>query len=154
MEKLYKSFVIFVGLIAINFSVYAQSEVYTPYLATDSTTSTSNYTFIDLTATSTTNIDWDDESALVVRQNPSFTNYPNPATTQTTIAYTLATKAKVTLRVVDLTGKQLAVLIKQEIAAGKHEYDWQLAKNSITSGMYILVLQVDNKIFSRKIIVQ
>ena len=153
MEKLYKLFVFFVGLIAMNISVYAQSEAYTPSLATDSAT-TSNYTFIDLTATSTSNIDWDDESALIVKQNPSFTNYPNPATTQTTIAYTLATKAKVTLRVVDLTGKQLAVLIKQEIAAGKHEYDWQLAKNNITSGMYILVLQVDNKIYSRKIIVQ
>ncbi|MBB2144170.1 T9SS type A sorting domain-containing protein [Pedobacter sp. LMG 31464] len=154
MEKLYKLFVIFVGLIAISASVYGQSEVYTPYLATDSTTSTTNYTFIDLTSTATANIDWNDESALVVKQNPSFTNYPNPATDRTTIAYTLATKAKVTLRVIDLTGKQLAVLIKQEIAAGKHEYDWELSKNNITSGMYILVLQVDNKIFSRKIIVQ
>ncbi|MFD0941902.1 T9SS type A sorting domain-containing protein [Pedobacter boryungensis] len=153
MEKLYKLFVLFVGLIAMNVTVHAQSENYTPNSATDSI-STSNYTIIDLTATSNSNIDWDEESALIVKQSPSFTNYPNPATTQTTIAYTLATKAKVILRVVDLTGKQLAVLVKQEITAGKHEYDWQLAKNNITSGMYILVLQVDNKIFSRKIIVQ
>lgn len=85
----------------------------------------------------------------------NFTNYPNPAVTQTTIAYQLTDRATVTLRVIDLTGKQLAVLInKQSQDAGKKEYFWELSKNNITSGMYILVLQVDNKNYSRKVIVQ
>lgn len=87
-------------------------------------------------------------------QNVGFTNYPNPAVTYTNIAYNLATRAKVNLRVVDLTGKQLAVLVKQEQAAGRQEYYWNLSKYKITSGMYILILQIDNKSYSRKVIVQ
>nr|WP_233166083.1 T9SS type A sorting domain-containing protein [Pedobacter sp. ASV12] len=43
---------------------------------------------------------------------------------------------------------------KQAQDAGKKEFFWELSKNNITSGMYILVLQVDNKNYSRKIIVQ
>lgn len=83
-----------------------------------------------------------------------FTNYPNPVTNQTTITYVLPTKAKVILKVIDLTGKQLAVLIRQEQDEGKQEYNWQLHRNHITSGMYILVLQVGNESYTKKIIVQ
>jgi hypothetical protein len=60
----------------------------------------------------------------------------------------------VNLRVIDLTGKQLAVLVKQDQAAGKQDYFWELSKNNISPGMYILVLQVENKVYSRKVIVQ
>lgn len=88
------------------------------------------------------------------QQEVKFTNYPNPAKSNTTIAYTLANKAKVTLKVIDLAGKQLAILVKQDQAAGKQEYYWDFTKNKITSGMYILVLQIDNKTYSRKVIVQ
>lgn len=91
---------------------------------------------------------------LTVKEATGFTNYPNPAITYTNIAYTLTAKSNVNLRVIDLAGKQLCVLVKQEQTAGKQEYYWELAKNNITSGMYILILQVDNKIYSRKIIVQ
>lgn len=88
------------------------------------------------------------------QQEVKFTNYPNPAKSNTTIAYTLANKAKIILRVIDLTGKQLALLLKQDQAAGKQEYYWDFAKNKVSSGMYILILQIDNKTYSRKVIVQ
>ena len=84
----------------------------------------------------------------------NFTNYPNPVVSSTTISYTLTAKAMVNLRVIDLTGKQLAVLVKQDQAAGKQDYFWELSKNNISPGMYILVLQVENKVYSRKVIVQ
>lgn len=90
----------------------------------------------------------------VVSQDVSFTNYPNPAKSQTTVAYNLNARAKVTLKVIDLAGKQLALLISQEQNAGKQEYYWDFSKYKITSGMYILMLQIDQKTYSRKVIVQ
>jgi hypothetical protein len=84
----------------------------------------------------------------------AFSNYPNPATSQTTVSYNLTVKAKVTLKVLDLTGRQLAVLVNVEQAAGKQEYYWDFTKNKITSGMYILILKINNDTYSRKVIVQ
>lgn len=126
MAKLYKLIVLIIGLTAMNITVQAQ-------VNRSSAISPSDTELI---------------------QNVGFTNYPNPAVSYTNIAYSLATRAKVNLRVVDLTGKQLAVLVKQEQAAGKQEYYWDLNKYKITSGMYILILQIDNKSYSRKVIVQ
>ena len=87
-------------------------------------------------------------------QDVKFSNYPNPATSQTTITYSLAVNAKVNLKVVDLTGRLLAVLVNAEQIAGKQEYYWDFTKNKITSGMYILILKINNNIYSRKVIVQ
>lgn len=84
----------------------------------------------------------------------SFSNYPNPATSYTTVSYNLTVKAKVNLKVMDLTGRQLAVLVNVEQAAGKQEYYWDFSKNKITSGMYILILKINNNTYSRKVIVQ
>lgn len=125
MAKLYKLIVLMIGLTAMNLSVQAQES--------NGTISPSSKEFA---------------------QSLNFSNYPNPAVSYTNITYNLPSRAKVTLRVVDLTGKQLAILIKQEQAEGRQEYRWDLTKNRITSGMYILVLQIDNKSYSRKVIVQ
>ncbi|RZK79949.1 MAG: T9SS type A sorting domain-containing protein [Pedobacter sp.] len=88
------------------------------------------------------------------RDDVNFTNYPNPATTRTTVGYTLSQKSSVNLRVIDLAGKQLAVLIKSTQATGKHEFNWEFVNNNISAGMYILVLQVDSKTYTRKVIIQ
>lgn len=87
-------------------------------------------------------------------QDVAFFNYPNPARSQTTVSYNLTINAKVTLQVVDLTGRQLAVLINAEQTAGKKEYYWDFTKNRITSGMYILILKINNTTFSRKVVIE
>lgn len=141
MVKLYKSILVFVGLIAMNISV--QAHWGDNYLLNSAKSNKTNLI--------SSGKDW---AGLNAKQATNFFNYPNPAVTETTIAYTLTARANVVLKVIDLTGKQLAVLVKQEQAAGKQEYYWVLAKNNISSGMYILLLQIDNKTYSRKMIVQ
>lgn len=156
MAKLYKILVFFVGLIVMNLNVHAQLGAISPYLANSKVNNdvliAESYRAFGLLQ---------DVQGLagetafeVSKEATDFKNYPNPAVTYTNIAYNLTTKANVNLRVIDLAGKQLCILVKQEQSAGKQEYYWELAKNNITSGMYILILQVDNKIYSRKIIVQ
>jgi hypothetical protein len=54
----------------------------------------------------------------------------------------------------DLTGRQLAMLVNAEQTAGKKEYYWDFTKNRITSGMYILILRINNRSYSRKVVVE
>jgi hypothetical protein len=155
MTKLYKIIFLFVGLIAMNIQVQAQLGVISSASFSDANLSIANYYAIHTDLQYADGNDWADISAFnVAKEVLNFSNYPNPASTSTTISYTLTSRAMVNLRVIDLTGKQLAVLIKQDQAAGKQEFYWELAKNNISPGMYILVLQVENKVYSRKIIVQ
>jgi hypothetical protein len=156
MEKLYKKIVFFVWLIAMNITVQAQLGGYSLYFSVGSSTTAKSSLINPFLANSISDgNDWAGIAHFYTAKEVSnFTNFPNPAITQTTIAYTLSARANVNLRVIDLAGRQLTVLVKQEQAAGKQEYYWDFSKNKITSGMYILILQVDNKIFSRKMIVQ
>lgn len=142
MEKLYKLILLFVGLTVLNLTAQAQQIYRAPYLVLSAY---SNYSSVYA---------WNSILKAKPQQGIDFINYPNPASTSTTISYYLANKANVNLRVIDLAGKQLAVLIKQQQNAGKQEYYWEFARNNISAGMYILFLQVDNKTYSRKIIVQ
>lgn len=154
MDKLYKIIFLFVGLIAMNIPVQAQLGVISSSSFSDTNSAIANYYAVNTDVQYADGDGTDHSSFFSLKDVLNFTNYPNPAVTSTTISYTLTAKAMVNLRVIDLTGKQLAVLIKQDQAAGKQEYYWDLSKNSISSGMYILVLQVENKVYSRKIIVQ
>lgn len=154
MKKIYQLVLLFVCLFGMNLRAHAQMNDVLPYMGAVQVNvdSLTNEGFLNADFNNETN--WQ-SNAFGVFQVINFTNYPNPAVSQTTVAYQLTDRATVTLRVIDLTGKQLAVLInKQSQDAGKKEYFWELSKNNITSGMYILVLQVDNKNYSRKIIVQ
>lgn len=126
MNKLYKLFVLLLIITAMNTTVQAQDHK-------NSGSSPVNNSF---------------------GQDVAFSNYPNPATSQTKISYTLKSKSKVNLRVVDLTGRQLAVFVNNDQLSGKQEFNWDFSKYKVTSGMYILILRIDNKTYSRKVIVQ
>lgn len=126
MNKLYKIIVLFLTLTAMNTAIQAQEGG-----------NSANFSV--------------SKSSI---QDVAFFNYPNPASSQTTVSYNLNVKAKVTLQVLDLTGRQLALLINAEQTAGKKEFYWDITKNRITSGMYILVLRINNQTFSRKVVVE
>jgi hypothetical protein len=145
MAKFYKLILLFVGLTVMNDTVHAQLVRFSlNIVAVNSTINTIN-------SPMSSGYDWVNYK---FKQVTDFNNFPNPAITQTTISYTLSAKTNVTLKVIDLAGKQLAILVKEVQNTGKQEYYWDLAKNKISSGMYILILQADNKIYSRKIIIQ
>jgi len=144
MKKRYQQLFLFTGLMVLSLTVQAQFNSYAVVSSSKN----------ELTNLYQQSYFFAIGKPLVKQQVINFTNYPNPAVTYTTIAYTLTARANVNLKVIDLAGKQMASLVKQEQSAGKYEYYWELAKNNIESGMYILILQVDNQIYSRKMIVQ
>jgi photosystem II stability/assembly factor-like uncharacterized protein len=77
-------------------------------------------------------------------------NYPNPFNPVTNIKYHLGEKTLVTLKIFDITGKEITVLVNQYQQKGTHKVKFN-GKN-YSSGIYIYKLLTENYSFSRKMI--
>ena len=66
-------------------------------------------------------------------------NYPNPFSRSTTIAYEVDAPQHVRLAVYDVTGREVAVLVDEAVAAGRHEVGF--SATALPSGIYIYRLQ-------------
>lgn len=63
-----------------------------------------------------------------------FQNYPNPFNPVTRIKFNIAKSGFVNLSIYDITGKQSAVLVNNELGAGVYEYDFNAS--ALSSGIY------------------
>ncbi|MDX1586672.1 MAG: T9SS type A sorting domain-containing protein, partial [Balneolaceae bacterium] len=75
-------------------------------------------------------------------------NYPNPFNNATTINYDLAQDANVVLSIWNIVGQKVETLIDGVQPSGEHEVVWNAS--SLPSGFYIARLEVDGKVFIRK----
>jgi hypothetical protein len=66
-------------------------------------------------------------------------NYPNPFNPSTIIKFGLATDSKVSVKVFDILGREVATLLNGSLEAGSHEVQFN-AKN-ITSGVYFYKIE-------------
>lgn len=83
-------------------------------------------------------------------------NRPNPFNSSTRVSYTIpAGTMRVALRVYNVLGQSVRTLVEQSApAAGFHTISWDSqtdAETPGTSGMYLLALQADDKLLTRKI---
>jgi photosystem II stability/assembly factor-like uncharacterized protein len=78
-------------------------------------------------------------------------NFPNPFNPMTTFAFELPKSSFVSLRIIDVLGKEVATLVSQELFAGKHEVQWDATGNS--SGIYFYRLQAGTFSETKKLIV-
>ncbi len=67
-------------------------------------------------------------------------NYPNPFNPETVVSYQLSVVSQVDLRVYDLLGREVKVLVEQEMPAGVHQATWNAEQ--VASGIYHAVLRV------------
>jgi hypothetical protein len=75
-------------------------------------------------------------------------NYPNPFNPTTTIQYQLPQVVKVTLKVYDILGSEVATLVNENQEAGYKEV--QFSGNNIASGMYVYRITAGNYISTKK----
>jgi hypothetical protein len=66
-------------------------------------------------------------------------NYPNPFNPATAIQFSLPSKSFVSLKVFDVTGRELAILVSEELPAGTYLQRWNAA--CLASGAYFYRLQ-------------
>ncbi|NTW23208.1 MAG: T9SS type A sorting domain-containing protein [Lentimicrobium sp.] len=85
------------------------------------------------------------------QHNTLISNYPNPFTGATTIAWQLPEKSLVILKVYDFTGRELKTLVNCEMARGEH----QVAFNSegLPAGVYFYQLQSNKGIATNKMMI-
>jgi hypothetical protein len=75
-------------------------------------------------------------------------NHPNPFNPATKIRYQLPQRAKVNLKIYDLMGHEVAVLVDEEKPPGKFEVVWQ--PESLGSGVYFYRLQAGDFVQVKK----
>ena len=83
-------------------------------------------------------------------------SYPNPFNPTTTIEYYLASDAKVTLAIYDVSGRRVRTLISSVLAgAGVHKVDWNGKDDSgrkLASGVYFASFRAEGQVTARKLI--
>lgn len=77
-------------------------------------------------------------------------NYPNPFNPSTNITFSLAVDSKVSLKVFDVSGQEVANLIDQDMTAGVHNYDFNAA--TFNSGVYFYTLRAGSYIETKKMV--
>ncbi len=77
-------------------------------------------------------------------------NYPNPFNPTTTIAFNLPASGRVSLKVYDILGQQVATLLDGYTTSGVHQVNWNA--DNLASGVYIYRLQTKSVSISKKMI--
>ena len=73
--------------------------------------------------------------------------FPNPASTNLTITYHLNKFSNVNISVIDINGKEIAVLLSQDESAGTKKIHWdgRNSRGNKLNGMYFVRLKLDNE---------
>lgn len=77
-------------------------------------------------------------------------NYPNPFNPSTVIGFQLSVNSRVSLKVYDVLGNEVATLLNEEKSAGVNKIDFDGSK--LTSGIYFYTLRANNFVQNRKMI--
>jgi hypothetical protein len=91
-------------------------------------------------------------SQLYTTSNPTFTAYPNPFSGQATISYELPQNNYVSLKVYDMTGRLVRILVDGQQSAGTKQIT--LVRSGFAPGVYLCTLQTGDKKATRQIVVQ
>ena len=78
-------------------------------------------------------------------------NYPNPFNPSTSIAYSIPKDAYVTLKVYDITGKEVASLVNQQVSAGNYTVNFNADTYRLSSGIYFYKLSAGNEVTVKKL---
>jgi hypothetical protein len=77
-------------------------------------------------------------------------NYPNPFNPSTTFSFSLPSKSFVSLKIYDMQGRKVAILVSEEMSAGTYSRQWNAA--NISSGVYFYQLQVGSFLQTKKMV--
>jgi hypothetical protein len=75
-------------------------------------------------------------------------NYPNPFNPSTTIKFSIPEASNVVLKVYDILGSEVAVLVNEEVQAGNYTVDFDASQ--LASGMYVYTIKAGEFNVSKK----
>ncbi len=77
-------------------------------------------------------------------------NYPNPVMGRTTITFELGQPGRVEIEVLDVTGRQIAVLTNRYYSAGDHQLEWYPGRRA--GGLYFYRLKTESYTATRSLV--
>ncbi|MGA3288166.1 MAG: T9SS type A sorting domain-containing protein [Bacteroidota bacterium] len=77
-------------------------------------------------------------------------NYPNPFNPSTMISFSIPSKGFISLKIFDLLGREVAIIVSQEMSAGSYSKHWN-AEN-MPSGVYFYCLQSGSFTETKKLV--
>ncbi len=80
----------------------------------------------------------------------TFSNYPNPFNSSTTISFILPKEEHISLNLYDITGRKVSVIDEGMYPAGSHSLN--LSLKDYASGIYYLILDTDDAHITRKMV--
>ncbi len=78
--------------------------------------------------------------------------YPNPFNIATTFHINVASPGYITLTVMDLLGKVVAIPFSGTLPAGANRIDWSARNPVLSSGVYFAVLETDKTVYTEKLL--
>ncbi len=91
----------------------------------------------------------DNEETVIPEEITLHNAYPNPFNPSTMISFDIMEMDKVSLKIYDLTGRQVASLINRPMAPGYHQITWN--PGLLPSGVYLVELTTGGRSFNQKI---
>ncbi len=92
----------------------------------------------------------DERKELVIKKYRLSQNYPNPFNPTTTIKYSVPKLSFVTIKIYDVLGSEVAVIVNEENLAGFYDVDFNAA--NLPSGVYFYRIQAGDFIQTKKML--
>jgi len=83
-------------------------------------------------------------------------NYPNPVSRRTTIKYSIANTCNVELKLFDVTGRQVAILVNENQKPGYYQVNWNIrnvSEQQLPNGVYFYRLTAGDWSDTKKMVV-
>ncbi len=125
----------FVGEYEIGLEIISNSEVFW-------------YDTFTIDVESITNIE--DEQYNLPKEFVLRQNYPNPFNPSTKIKYSISAQSIVMLKIFDVLGREVSILVNEEKATGHYEIDWDAG--DLTSGIYFYRIKAGDFVETKKMI--
>ena len=96
----------------------------------------------------------EDEDKILPTEYSLMQNYPNPFNPSTLIRFSIPKNSFVTLKIYDVIGNEIAILIDEEKSVGNYEIEFSSLKNNlkISSGVYLYQLRANDYMQTKKMI--
>jgi hypothetical protein len=79
-----------------------------------------------------------------------YQNYPNPFNPLTTIEFDLPKTSEVSLKIFNILGEEVAILVSENLTASSYSYEWDAS--NLPSGVYLYRLETDEFVETMKMI--
>ncbi len=142
-----------IGYIKIKFKPTAINTTYNGTLTISNSDSTIT---VDMKGFSNNSVGIKQNTNEIPKETKLYQNYPNPFNPETNIKFQIKNNGNVSLKIYDLLGKEVEILVNEKLNAGVYEIPFsilQFSKNFIASGIYYYKLETNDFVQTKKLVI-